>query len=242
VRAVSQSFLADEAPDDAEVRMREGFERACRRVFELSRQSPSLRGMGTTLTVLNLLGDTAVLGHVGDTRCYRLRDGDVAQLTEDHAVAGQENRLTRCIGGGRAEEQIDVVVLDVRPGDRYLLATDGLWDAVPAEDVQCVFGDLPPQDAADELVRLSNAHGGLDNSTAVVVSVLRTSGDPGALREVRLPAEESPDAPVRLRSSRRLHTPRWPWVILTVSALLGGLAVAKMGGLDVVQLVLEKFR
>jgi hypothetical protein len=69
--------------------------------------------------------------------------------------------------------------------------------------------------------------------------LLRAPGDLGELHEVRLPREEAPETPVRLRSALRLRAPRWPWVLLLVSAVLAGLALAKQGGVDVVDLVLQ---
>lgn len=243
IRAASQSFLQPgSGGGDPKGRMQEGFERACARVFEISRQSPSLRGMGTTLTILNFSGDRAILGHVGDSRCYRLRGGELEQLTEDHAVSGQENRLTRCIGGGRPEERADVTELEVRRGDCFLLATDGLWDFVPQPEIQRLMADSSAQAAADELVWLANENGGPDNSTAVVLRVLRTDGAPGSLGDVDLPSEEARVVSARLGSARRLRPPRWPWVIVLVSIVLGGLAVARLQGVDVVELVVDSLR
>lgn len=241
-RAVSQSFLQT-SPDaaDAKQRMRLGFELACSRVYELSHQSPSLRGMGTTLTVLNLLEGRAVLGHVGDSRCYRLRGGELEQLTEDHAVSGQENRLTRCVGGGRREERADVTEFEVRQGDCFLLATDGLWDLVAAEDIRRAMGGADVQAAAEGLVELANRNGGSDNSTAVMLRVQAPSASGRALREVSLPAEEPRPTGAALGPGRRLRAPRWPWVIVFVSLVLGTLAVARLWGVDIVDWILNQW-
>src|SRR5262249_27794675 len=121
LRALAAEFLTPpSAGTVAPAHMRAGFAAACRRVLELARESPALAGMGTTLTAVHLCGERMVVGHVGDSRCYRLRDGRFEQLTTDHAVRG-ENRLTRCIGAGRDHEDVDVAEHDLRPGDRLLL-------------------------------------------------------------------------------------------------------------------------
>jgi protein phosphatase len=248
-RAFAQSFLAaDDALDEPEARMHDGFRRACRRVFELSRESPSLRGMGTTLTVLNLVGERFVVGHIGDSRCYLLRDGQLDQLTEDHALRGRENRLTRCVGGGRDSEQPDVQMFDLRPDDCFLLASDGLWDTVPEDEMRRVLESHPPQGAADELIRLANTRGGPDNVTAIVVRVAAvadaspSNGERGHLRELRLPAGETWQAPALPRRSQSLRAPLWPWLLLFASAVLGGLAVAKANGLDLLDQLVRLFR
>lgn len=239
IRAVSEAFLADEPmPEDPAQRMREGFARACRRVCALSRESPSLRGMGTTLTVLNLVKQRVVLGHVGDSRCYLLRGDRMDRLTEDHALRGRENRLTRCVGGGRETEEADIVELDVQPGDRFLLVTDGLWDAVSDEEMQRALF-LPPQTAADELVRLANSRGGPDNSTAIVVHIGPSPGQLEHLRELDLPTQEARQTPVLPSRGARLHAPRWPWLVLLLSAALAGLAFAKVNGFDVLAILLR---
>ena len=226
VRAVARAFLDAQAPDDPEERMRVGFAQACRSVFELSHESPSLRGMGTTLTAINLVGSRAVLGHVGDSRCYRWRAGRLQQLTTDHALSG-ENRLTRCIGGGRGTEEVDVLGHDLQPGDRFLLVSDGLWETVPVAEIERVVAARDPQAAAEVLVRQAHAQGGPDNCTVVVVRVQRTHGDLGELEQVELWAEELALSPPLLRRATVLRRPRWPWVVLAVSALLAALALAR---------------
>lgn len=232
VRALAQSFVqGDGGAPMVERRMRQGFELACQRVFERSREHPALRGMGTTLTALNLVGAMATVGHVGDSRCYRLRDGELERLTTDHAVRGAENRLTRCVGGGRDREEMELKSIDVRPGDRFLLATDGLWGGLPHDEIVRVLERQPPQQAAEQLVRMALRGGGSDNATAVVVQVVAL-GETGALQEVAVPAGEVRDAPVLRGRSRARRGLRWPWVLIVLGLALTALTVARVLGFD----------
>lgn len=243
IRALSQSFLGvEDELDSPKARMLEGFRRASHRVCEISRESPALRGMGTTLTAMNLVGNRVLIGHVGDTRCYRLRDGELQKLTEDHAVRGAENRLTRCIGGGRLVEDVDLIEEVARPGDQYLLASDGLWELVDDGEIRRVLAGSAPQEAADELVRLANAGGGPDNNTAVVIRIVQPRSGRNATREVVLPAEESQLTSALPTESPTVVAARWPWFLLAVSFVLSALAVAKeINGIDFVGPIVQFF-
>lgn len=214
----ASGFLAGAGPDaDLEAAVRNGFAAACVRVHEQARLVPALREMGTTLTVAAFGPGDLVVGHVGDTRAYRLRGGDLQQLTTDHASREHKNRLLRCIGGGQESEEPDVVRQDARPGDRFLLCSDGVWSTVPAPRIAEVLGRLPPQAAARRLVELANAAGGPDNATAVVVQF---TGGHGAVRDVPLPAEESSRLGEPWRRQGRVGAPRWPWFLLGATLLL----------------------
>jgi protein phosphatase len=225
VRALAEPFLRSVGDADATARMRSGFALACARVFELARAHPHLRDMGTTLTALNLHGERAVVGHVGDSRCYRLRGGELALLTTDHAVRGSDHHLTRCIGGGRSSETVDVVEMQVEAGDVFLLATDGLWSQVEDADILRVLRSASPQAAAEDLVRRAVAAGGKDNSTAVVVRV--AGAREAELIDVELPAVEA-FRPQPLGPPVPLTPPRWPWVVLGVALVIGAAAVARL--------------
>ncbi len=150
-----------------------------------ARRVGDLRQMGATLAMMLTRGEQAVIAHVGDSRIYRLRGGRLEQLTRDHSAyeellaAGADlpprdefphsNMITRALGiGGQAE----VTTLSLRPGDRYLLCTDGLTDAVPDEVIaqRLVAGganDATCRALVDEAYR----RGGRDNITAVLVNV-----------------------------------------------------------------------
>jgi serine/threonine protein phosphatase PrpC len=143
-------------------------------------------GGGTTLTCALLIGEQAVLGHVGDSRCYLITPDSFEQITRDHslvqrlqelgqlsaaeaAVHPQRNVLYRAVGQGEGLE-VDVETRRVPPGSSLLLCSDGLWGLVPNERIQDLVRQAPSLQAACEaLVAAANAAGGPDNITAVMV-------------------------------------------------------------------------
>ena len=116
---------------DGEVSMRGGFERASARLLEAAAAVPALRDMGTTLTALYLDDGVGVIGHVGDSRLYRLRGDTLEAVTTDHSLKQGESLLTRCLGGGQSEWEPDSERVELMPGDRFVLCTDGVWNVVP---------------------------------------------------------------------------------------------------------------
>jgi serine/threonine protein phosphatase PrpC len=148
----------------------------------------SLHGMGTTVVGLLLAGPTAAVAHVGDSRAYRLRNGRLDQLTQDHTwvheqvVAGllsQEqarshplkNVVTRALGG-ESEVVVDVREVQVQPGDIYLLCSDGLTGMLSDADIRERLGSgRSLHEICRSLVNEANARGGLDNVTVVLLSV-----------------------------------------------------------------------
>lgn len=176
-------------PDSAGSELGRAVLEAGRRIHEQAERVPERRGMGTTVTALRFLeGGQALLVHVGDSRAYRLRDGGLRRLTRDHTwVQEQLDRgliseagarrhpassvLTRALGTEPRVEP-DLVEVDWRPGDVFLLCSDGLTGPVEEGDIARALRDSPdPESAAAELVRLANQGGGPDNVTAVVVRV-----------------------------------------------------------------------
>lgn len=147
-----------------------------------------LSGMGTTLTLALFEGDTVSIGHVGDSRAYRWRDGNLVQLTRDHSLvmeylaAGriteeealnhpQRNILTRALGL-EWRMQVDESVERLRAGDRYLLCTDGLTTMVTDAEIAGLLDQNPvPQQAAWALIEVANRAGGEDNITVAVIDV-----------------------------------------------------------------------
>jgi protein phosphatase len=173
-------------------------EAANRAVFEHSMADPELAGMGTTLCAVAVVRDdegaaSIAIVNVGDSRVYLLRDGDFGQLTLDHSLVetmvrgGQlspdeaavhpgRNVLTRALG---IEPEIDVDLFHepVRPGDRFLLCSDGLFNELHDDQISAVLRRLAdPSDAAAELVRLAGEAGGRDNITVVIVDVVEGDG------------------------------------------------------------------
>ncbi len=157
-------------------------------VYRASRTSVELAGMGTTLVALVSRTGRAYVCNVGDSRCYRLRNEVLKQLTEDHTLAAdmvrqglldpayarevsERNILTRAVGTA-ARVEADVTSDEMRVGDRYLLCSDGLWGVVPGSELGTALASGTIQDAARRLVDLANAHGGPDNVTALVLDVV----------------------------------------------------------------------
>ncbi len=194
--------------------LHEAAQSANRAVYELAVADESLRGMGTTLTALVAIGGrTALLAHVGDSRAYRLRDGAIDRLTEDHSLVEelvregrltpeqadahpQRNYITRALGLD-ADVQVDLVTVPVRVGDRILLCSDGLTTMVREREIERIArNEADPVHAAERLVDAACEAGGEDNVTAVVVDVLEiddTGGpDPEELAAVSLPTTPLP--------------------------------------------------
>lgn len=148
---------------------------------------PDHSGLGTTMTALLVRAATAVVGHIGDSRLYLLRAGEWRQLTTDHTWVEREvahGRLTRVAARhhphaavllrvlGGADAGIDRFDLPLRPGDRLVLCTDGVSNAIAPEGLAAIVAQpAPPADIARFLCEAADAGGGFDNSTAVVVDV-----------------------------------------------------------------------
>ncbi len=151
--------------------------------------SPEFRGMGTTATILVLLPSGAMLAHVGDSRCYRVRGSRIEQLTFDHSyvwemqAAGQlpeggipgfisKSSITRSLGP-HPTEQVDLEgPHPVQAGDTFVLCSDGLSNQVKDEEIGLILSCLPPAEAVHALIELACLRGGPDNITAIVVRVL----------------------------------------------------------------------
>jgi protein phosphatase len=156
------------------------------RVLERGEADSSLQGMGTTLTAVVADGAKAYLVHIGDSRAYLLRDGELQQLTKDHTLVQrmvdegrltkeeaehhpQRNMITRALGADPDAEP-DPMTLDLHHGDRLLLCTDGLTGMVDTDRIQEILEtEADPQAACDRLVEAANASGGEDNITVIVL-------------------------------------------------------------------------
>ncbi len=179
------------AAGDMDRRLRAAVDAANAAVFDASCSAPALSGMGTTLVALVVHGGWGYLANVGDSRCYRLRRNRLEVLTQDHTLAtemvrqgllnpedavyaGERNCLTRAVGTADTVE-VDTFCDELQIGDRYLLCSDGLWSALlAAELIECLETGIPAE-AAKQLCMRANRHGGLDNSTAVVLDILAES-------------------------------------------------------------------
>lgn len=173
-----------------EKRMATVVQSANEQIHDKSVSDPAFQGMGTTITALLLGDDELTIAHVGDSRAYRLRDGELTRLTEDHSLVGemvrrgaiteaeaeihpQRSILTRALGPERTVE-VDTLSHSVKDGDVYLICSDGLTGMVSDARIADELGSgRPAREIADTLIREANQNGGVDNITAVV---FRTAG------------------------------------------------------------------
>ena len=169
-------------------RMRTAIRTANGAIFQRTLTEHDKRGMGTTVTALVLYETRFLMGQVGDSRAYLLRDGRLSQVTKDHSYVQEQvdagyltpeqarshpysNVITRCVGANN-DVIPDIYVGTVKPGDLFLLASDGLTGML--EDHQLAESLAPgemPQQQVDRLIEEANRHGGLDNITAILVRV-----------------------------------------------------------------------
>lgn len=176
--------------------MADGVERANREIFNVANTNPQCAGMGTTLVVASFRQGQLLVGHVGDSRAYRLRSGRLQQLTRDHSLlqeqidaglitaeqavyATHKNLVTRAVGVEDAV-LLDISVHDVQPGDVVLLCSDGLSDMLDDNEMAFIVAGQNNLDAAAaELVARANQEGGRDNISVILARHDGTS-PPGA--------------------------------------------------------------
>jgi len=159
-------------------------------IYRASEGQSQFGGMGTTLVAAVFCDDQVVVAHVGDSRLYRLRDETLVAMTHDHSVLQEQidsglisveearyalhrNLVTRAVGVD-SELEVEVHVHPVRPGDVYLLCSDGLYDLVDEVEIQSALAMHPAslEAVATLLVQMANDNGGDDNVSVVVVKVL----------------------------------------------------------------------
>jgi len=190
--ALAAEVLRDESGDgtgDGEQRVDRLIQEANRRVYDRQTQDANVSGMGTTMTVAFFDGDGVWFGHVGDSRAYLIRDGALEQLTEDHSLVAelvrsgklspkeaethpQRSVVTRALGTD-PDVDVDTFRVDAKPGDLFLLCSDGLTSMVGddtiLDEIRRNRDDL--HTAAKALVRAANRGGGEDNITVVFFEI-----------------------------------------------------------------------
>jgi protein phosphatase len=168
---------------------------ANRRLGQIASSDPSVDGMGTTLEAMLWDGTQFATAHIGDSRAYRLRDGELTQLSKDHTFVQSlvdEGRLRPSearthphrslllrVMLGRPDNEPDLGHLDGQEGDRYLLCSDGLTDMVSDDVIEEALQAGTIDDAADQLVALALAAGGHDNVTVVIGELVEDDEDIG---------------------------------------------------------------
>ncbi|HJK92310.1 MAG TPA: Stp1/IreP family PP2C-type Ser/Thr phosphatase [Polyangiaceae bacterium LLY-WYZ-15_(1-7)] len=162
------------------------------RIYEAAQRDPKLRGMGTTLVGILVVDDGVLIAHVGDSRCYRLRDDKLEQLTEDHSLLNDyikmkrlseeeianfphKNVIVRALGM-KESVKVDTQLDKPQPGDIYVLCSDGLCGPASDEEIEEIVRaeqkDL--KGACSKLIERANSNGGPDNITCVLAKVMGT--------------------------------------------------------------------
>ncbi len=182
-------FLDEPGRDDKREQVRRLLESAvqsaCYMVFGLAELDPAQKGMSTTISALLIAGSYGVTAQVGDSRIYRVRRGGGTQLTEDHTLLNYKlkqgliseadaktmkgkNVITRAVGH-KDYVEVDTREIEVQPGDRYLLCSDGLHGYLQAGELEGVLSSTQPSEAPARFVEIANERGGRDNITVVLV-------------------------------------------------------------------------
>ena len=182
-------FFAADSPGAQKVltQFQSALSQADDKILEEAAGNPELAGMGTTLTMAFQLGPQLCIVHVGDSRAYVYRSGELHQLTRDHTVvaelvrsgaiqpdqvAGHHLRhvITNVVGGPHAGVKVEARAFEVQAGDRLLLCSDGLTEMVPNDAIAAALdAELEPEAAAKVLLAQANDAGGRDNITVVIV-------------------------------------------------------------------------
>ena len=185
-KTAAEAFDRDLPEGPPEAFLRETIEEANRRIHELARTDPSRAGMGTTITAAIVDGraEEVGIGHVGDSRAYRLRRGRLEQLTRDHSLVEEMRRkgqitdaqaedhpqrsiITRALGP-EPEVEVDLQTVPAAPGDVFMLCSDGLTTMVGEQRIAAVLSEADSmREAVRTLVDEANAAGGRDNITAL---------------------------------------------------------------------------
>jgi protein phosphatase len=226
VGELASKIAADSIPHIYSKHVGEGLANALEKAFTETnqainykgQQNPEFAGMGTTGSALVLRADGAWIGHVGDSRVYRVRDGKLEQLSFDHSLVWElarrqkvspeelagvpSNVIVRSLGP-EPQVQIDVEgPHPIEPGDVYLVCSDGLSGPVPEKTIGAALSVLSPPEACRFLIHLANLQGGPDNITAIVARVKSGS-------RARKAAVDAPASPSLLA-----RTKNWPWSFL----------------------------
>jgi serine/threonine protein phosphatase PrpC len=177
---------------DAEFALQEAIVAANAILAETVYEHPELTGMGTTLSALVRVGHSVALAHIGDSRVYRFRDGALTQITADHTfvqrlvdsgrISPEEAKthprrsvLMRVLGDVDSTPDVDLQVMDTRPGDRWLICSDGLSAVVDNEEIEAALAsDATADTVVKDLVKASLDNGAPDNVTIVVVDIIQS--------------------------------------------------------------------
>ena len=161
--------------------------RACNAVYGKSQEVRELQGMGTTTTAILFHDRHAFVAHVGDSRCYLMRDGRILQLSEDHSLVNEQlkagliteaqarqsrfkNIITRSVGFD-SDVEVDMIAVETKPGDAFLMCSDGLSNLVTDPEISDSVHENLLHRAPEVLIDLANSRGGDDNITVLLTFV-----------------------------------------------------------------------
>ena len=187
IQALAET-IKDASEEEANQFLVDAFQEGNRRICESVLARGEWRGMGTTIVALVRRDDRVIIGHVGDSRSYVLRDGALVQLTDDHSWVAEQVRMglltneeahkhpmrnivTRAMGN-RLELEVDVSEQPIHPGDVFLLCSDGLNSMLGDEQISEILSrhQDDPVEACRALIDAANEHGGDDNITVIVLA------------------------------------------------------------------------
>lgn len=186
----SWPYRYDPSRSFAENRVVASIRLANERIHDASLRNRSQRGMGTTIVTFHLNGTDGYIAHVGDSRCYRCRNGRIESLTRDHSLLEEwkdarpglteeeirdfphKNVITRALGM-RETVDVDLAKVRIRDSDKFLLCSDGLSGMLADEEIHEVLQNYDdPEEVVAELIERSNAAGGDDNITAMLIECI----------------------------------------------------------------------
>jgi PPM family protein phosphatase len=189
VETLLESYQLEDSADDPQQRLINSFADANACVHHQAQENPALRGMGTTLTACALVANRLYFAHVGDSRLYLLRAGELRRLTHDHSLVArlvengivrpedaehhpQKHVLTAAVGVTESvEPDVSNEPLSLEHGDILLLCTDGLWGQMTDREIAGLLSSKAPLAACRALVELAKEHGGPDNITVQVAKI-----------------------------------------------------------------------
>jgi protein phosphatase len=173
---------------DTLYRVQNAYSKANEKIFQHISAHPDHKGMGCTAELMAFFEESFILGHIGDSRTYRLRSGELEQLTEDHTLVQKQFQeglifedeirnhpmrhvIYRAVGI-KAEMTIDVLKGKTQPADHYLLCSDGLSDMIENDQIRDILcDDMSIENKTGSLIEAAKVAGGLDNITVVLVAI-----------------------------------------------------------------------
>lgn len=246
VDTLPHAYFKRDAPT-VQNRMQQAICAANKAINDRGRENREFEGMGTTCSVLSLSEDGATIGHVGDSRVYRVRRGRIEQLTFDHSLQWEmirlgratvdnvelfhpRNVITRCLGPDPLV-QVDIEgPFSVEAGDHFVLCSDGLTNHVTDAEIGQTVASLPPADSSRLLINLANCRGGSDNSTVIVVGIdsyPATVNEPTAEQTLSQVLDKTIDIPGKPSSMPQILLAATAVVCLLAGVILGVISSEK---------------